>query len=260
MSIDIAIIDSGINPSHPHVQGVAGGVSFHLGDRGAIIEQASFEDRIGHGTAIAGIFREALPTARIWALKIFQDDLAASSRLLIAGLDWAIRKNMKVIHLSLGTEKERDRPPITRLCQKAHGKGLVITAAARGCDDSVYPARYDTVFGVYWDKGCKPGTIVFDPNHPIEFGAWGHPRPLPGLDQRHNFCGSSFAAAHVAAMIGQQLTTDRHADWDLIRETLAQKAAACQSGNDAPDPSRPHGQPANEKSIASGHASQADRR
>ncbi len=195
------------------------------------MEKDGFEDRIGHGTAIAGIFREALPAARIWALKIFQDDLSTSSRLLIAGLDWAIRANMKVIHLSLGTEREQDHQPIARLCQKAHRKGLIITAAARGCDDTVYPARVDTVIGVYWDKRCRPGTIIFDPKHPIEFGAWGHPRPLPGLDQRHNFCGSSFAAAHVSAMVGQHLTSDRHADWTRVKQTLTQKASACLWGH-----------------------------
>ena len=156
MSIDIAIIDSGINPTHPHVQGVAGGVSFDFNGKGRIIEKECFEDRIGHGTAIAGIFREALPTARIWALKVFQDDLTASSRLLLASLDWAVRADMKIIHLSLGTEREADHWPIEKLCQKAHQKGQLITAAARGCNDTVYPARLDTVIGTYWDKRCKP--------------------------------------------------------------------------------------------------------
>ncbi len=226
MSIDIAIIDSGINPSHPHVQGVAGGMRFDLGAQGEIIVKDDFEDRIGHGTAIAGIFREALPTARLWALKIFQDDLSASSKLLIAGLDWAIKANMKVIHLSLGTEKKQDRRPIAQLCQQAHCKGLILTAAARRRDDMVYPARVNTVIGVYWNKACKPGMVSFDPNHPIEFGACGYPRPLPGMDQRHNFCGSSFAAARVSAMIGQYLSSKRDADWAHVKQMLICKAIA----------------------------------
>jgi hypothetical protein len=227
MSIDIAIIDSGINPAHPHVQQVAGGVCFDFDDRGNIIKKDCFEDRIGHGTAIAGIFREILPAARIWAVKVFQNDLTASSSVLLAGLDWAIKANMKIIHLSLGTERESDRRPIKELCLKAHQKGIFITAAARGCDDTVYPARLDTVIGACWDKTCKPGTITYHPHHPIQFGAWGHPRPLPGLDQRHNFCGSSFAAAHVSAMIAQALASDRNADWAAVQQTLIQKALRC---------------------------------
>jgi len=241
MSIDIAIIDSGINSAHPHVQGVAGGVSFDFNGKGRLIVKDRFEDRIGHGTAIAGIFRKALPSARIWALKVFQDDLTASSRLLLAGLDWAIKANMTLIHLSLGTEREDDHRPIEKLCQEAHQKGLIITAAARECDDTVYPARVDTVIATYWDKACKPGTITYHPDHPIQFGAWGHPRPLPGLDQRHNFCGSSFAAAHVSAMAAKVLASDNTADWTLVKQTLIDEAIVWQCGNAHDDntPSHP---------------------
>ncbi len=32
MSIDIVIIDSGVNPWHSHVQGVAAGISFELAE------------------------------------------------------------------------------------------------------------------------------------------------------------------------------------------------------------------------------------
>ena len=227
MSIDIAIIDSGINPAHPHVQQVSGGVSFDLDDRGSIIKKDCFEDRIGHGTAIAGIFREVLPSACIWAVKVFQNDLTASSSVLLAALDWAIKANMKIIHLSLGTERKSDRRPIEELCLKAHQKSIFITAAARGRNDTVYPARLDTVIGACWDKTCEPGTITYHPHHPIQFGAWGHPRPLPGLDQRHNFCGSSFAAAHVSAMIAQALASDGNADWATLKQTLIRKALLC---------------------------------
>jgi hypothetical protein len=234
MSIDIAIIDSGINPGHPHVQRVAGGVSFEFDTRGEILETDRFEDRIGHGTAIAGIFREMLPAARIWAVKIFQDDLTASSRLLIAALDWAIKANMKVVHLSLGTEREDDRRTIEKLCQAAHQKRLIVTAAARSCDDTVVPARVDTVIGAYWNKACAPGTITHHPGHPIEFGAWGHPRPLPGLDQQHNFCGSSFAAAHVSARAARVLASEKNADLSAVKQTLIKKAMICRDGNDKP--------------------------
>ena len=220
MSIDIAIIDSGVNPSHPHVQGVAGGVGFDLDARGRIIASERFEDRIGHGTAIAGIFREALPTARIWAVKVFQDDLTASARVLLAGLKWAIEADMKIIHLSLGTEREADQRPIEKLCLKAHQKGLVITAAARGCDDTVYPARLDTVIGAFWDKQCKPGDITYHHCHPIQFGAWGQPRPLPGLDQKHNFSGSSFAVAHVSARAARILDADPQANPTEVKQEL----------------------------------------
>lgn len=224
MSIDIAIIDSGVNPSHPHVQGVAGGLTFALDPAGRPTATAGFEDRIGHGTAIAGIFKEKLPDARIWAVKIFQSDLTASSKLLFAALEWAIEADIKIIHLSLGTQRKQDRQPLARICQSAHQKGIIILAAARGYDDIVYPAVFKTVIGVYWNKTCGPGSTIFHPDNPIDFGAWGYPRPLPGLDQKHNFRGNSFAVATVSAKVAQILASDRDADLVKVMNKLIQDA------------------------------------
>ena len=220
MSIDIAIIDSGVNPSHPHVQGVAGGLTFVLDREGRPTATAGFDDRIGHGTAITGIFKEKLPSARIWAAKIFQSDLTASSKLFFAALNWAIDADMKIIHLSLGTEREQDRQPLARICQAAHQKGIIILAAARGYDDLVYPAVFKTVIGVYWKKTCKPGDMIFHPDNPIDFGTWGYPRPLPGLDPKHNFCGNSFAVAYVSVRVAQILTSHRDADLAMVMNKL----------------------------------------
>jgi subtilisin family serine protease len=220
LSSDIAIIDSGINPSHPHVRGVAGGLTFVFDGQGQPTMNAGFEDRIGHGTAIAGIFRKTLPDARLWAVKIFQSDLTASSKLFFAALQWAIEAEMKIIHLSLGTERKQDRRPLARLCQAAYRKGIIILAAARGYDDAVYPAVFQSVIGVYWNRTCESGAIIFHPDNPIQFGAWGYPRPLPGMDQKHNFRGSSFAVAHVSVKVAQILVSDRAAGLDDVMNKL----------------------------------------
>ena len=57
MSIKIAVIDSGINPGHSHVQGVAGGSSYHLEASGKVVAGADFRDDVGRGTAIAWVIR-----------------------------------------------------------------------------------------------------------------------------------------------------------------------------------------------------------
>jgi Subtilase family len=229
---DIAIIDSGANPAHPHVQGVAGGLTLELDSQGRPMATEGFEDRIGHGTAIAGIFREKLPAARVRVVKIFQSDLSASSQLLFAALEWAIEANMKIIHLSLGTEREQDRPSLERLCRSAHEKGIIILAAARGHDDVIYPAALKSVIGVYWDKTCERDGIIFHPDNPIEFGAWGYPRPLPGLDRKHNFCGSSFAVAHVSVRVARILEAHPTADSMRVKNELARDALTISSPTD----------------------------
>ncbi|MCP4695188.1 MAG: S8 family serine peptidase [Desulfobacterales bacterium] len=205
MSIEIAIIDSGINPSHPHVNGVAGGIGFRLDSTGEVVKDLNFADEIGHGTAIAGVIREKAPDARIYALKIFHEKLRAPSALLFAALDWAIGEKIKLIHLSLGVGREADRPSLSRSCRLAHENGTIIIASAGSPQDAVYPAALETVIGVCANQTCRPGAIIHHPHNPIEFGAHGRPRPLPGLPQEKNFTGSSFAAAHVTAKIAQIL-------------------------------------------------------
>ena len=101
MSIDIAIIDSGINPWHSHVQGVEGGTGFFLDQSGDVVENGDFMDELGHGTAIAGIIREKAPSAKLYAVKIFKNELEAPASLLFAALKWAIKRKMKIIYYLL---------------------------------------------------------------------------------------------------------------------------------------------------------------
>ena len=222
--LDIAVIDSGVNPRHSHVQGVAGGVSLLMDRSGVVVEDEDFCDEIGHGTAIAGLIREKVPRARLHAIKIFQKELRAPTEVLLAALQRAIRMRPKIIHLSLGTERREDRPELDRLCRDAHHKRIVIIASARAPDDEVYPAALGTVIGVYWNQQCEEGSLVYHPGKPVEFGAHGRPRPLPGMPQERNFSGSSFAAARVTAWAAQYLEQNPRAGSRWVKRMLRGQA------------------------------------
>ena len=224
MTIKIAIIDSGINPWHSHVQGVAGGISFHLQASGKVAEGADFSDELGHGTAIAGVIREKNSQARIYAVKIFHQILEAPAALLIEALQWAIRARVNIIHLSLGTEQQQHRLGLQQLCQDAFKKNIVIIAAARTSEDRVFPAVFDEVVGVYWNHDCENGSLLYHPEKTVEFGAYGRPRALPGMPQELNFSGSSFAAAHVTAMAADLLKPDPKAGVVWVKKMLREKA------------------------------------
>ena len=201
----IAVIDSGINPQHPHVGAVAGGLSFDLNPQGEVTTSEDFHDAIGHGTAIAGLIREKAPDAALYAIRIFHKTLKAPSSLLIAALEWAVRSDMEMVHLSLGTVHEEDGEVLRELCGCAYDKGVIIIAAARSPNDRIFPAVFETVIAAYHHPECDENTLVYHPEGPIEFGACGFPRPLPGLPRKLNFRGHSFAAAHVTARIARIL-------------------------------------------------------
>ncbi len=235
MSIDIVIIDSGVNPWHSHVQGVAGGISFAPADSpGDVVASDDYRDETGHGTAIAGIIREGVPRARLHAVRIFRRRLEAPMAVLEAALAWAVAERPKMIHLSLGTEREAYRPALDELCRRAFEQGTVIVAAARTPDDRVYPAVFDTVIGVCRARSCAgEGALIHYPGRPVEFGAWGRPRPLPGLPEEMNFQGSSFAAARVTALAARLLEEHPHHGTHGVREALKRMAAEEEITHDA---------------------------
>ena len=224
MSIDIIIIDSGVNAWHSHVQGVAGGISFDLDESGEVVSSDDYQDETGHGTAIAGVICESVPEARLHAVRIFRRELEAPMAVFRAALKWAVEKKPKMIHLSLGTEREEFRPPLEEICRQAYEQGTVIVAAARTPEDRVYPGVFDTVIGVCWDRACVDSTIVHKPGKQVEFGARGHPRSLPGLPDEMNFKGSSFAAARVTALAARLLEKQPEQGTEWVRQALKQVA------------------------------------
>jgi hypothetical protein len=221
MNLDIAVIDSGVNPEHSHVQGVSGGHGYILNSIGQIEKKHDFTDAIGHGTAICGILRQKAFFADLYVIKIFQYDLNASALSLIEAMTWAIAKQFKIIHLSLGVENEIIARDLKALCQKAHDQNTLILASAKGPDDKIYPAVFQTVIGVYWNHRCKSDEIIFHPDSRIEFGAHGWPRDISGMPRERNFRGNSFAVAHVTARVANIVKKypDKGLAW--IKERLA---------------------------------------
>lgn len=205
MAVTVAVIDSGINGSHPHVGGIVRGVTFSTTDDGAVVREDGGQDEIGHGTAIAGVIRLHAPASQLTALKIFKTDLTASMAALMAALEWSVSAGSRIIHLSLGTTQARYREPLRTVCRKAAAQNTLVVAAARSADDRIYPAVFDTVIGVYQDPACPPESLIHHPITPVNFGAHGQPRPIPGLPQARNFRGSSFAAAHVTGRVAAYL-------------------------------------------------------
>jgi len=220
MGIRVTLVDSGVNPWHSHVQGVEGGLSFRLSDSGRVEESDDYRDELGHGTAIAGVIRERAPNIQLQAFKIFHRELLAPAQVLLAALERAVRIDSKIIHLSLGTEQPGSREALARICGEADRRDIVIVASARGPEDEVFPACFDSVIGVYWNSACEEGSLVHHPGKPIEFGAYGRPRPIPGLPQEQNLKGNSFAAARVTALVAAYLCECPSAGSASVRDML----------------------------------------
>src|SRR5262249_35069486 len=64
--VRLAVIDSALNPAHPHINGIAGDVE--ITTQG---ETPNYTDRLGHGAAVPAAIAEKAREAQLYALKVF---------------------------------------------------------------------------------------------------------------------------------------------------------------------------------------------
>jgi len=205
--VSIAAIDSGINPNHPHVGPVAGGVSIT-----AEGTDPSFLDLLGHGTAVAGAIREKAPGADLFAVKVFDRVLSTSGAILLRALDWCIEREMDFINLSLGTSNAAYQSLFEDRVQRARSLGLTIVAAYEVNGRPALPGALEGVVGVLLEPACPRDRLYrVDRAGRTLLAASGYPRAIPGVPQERNLQGISFAVANVTGLLaaGWQDCTQR---------------------------------------------------
>jgi hypothetical protein len=199
----IAVIDSGVHARHPHVNGVAGGVSIAPDGR----EEADYVDRLGHGTAVTAVIREKAPEAGIFAVKVFHDSLATRIQSLLRALDWSARNGMHLINLSLGTDNPKHEAVLRATVDQLVGQGIKLIAAHEDSGVRWLPGSLAGVVPVVLDWDCprdeyRTSTL---PDGRTLYHASGFPRPIPGVAKERNLKGISFAVANVTGLIAREL-------------------------------------------------------
>ena len=228
--IRVAVLDSGVNAHHSHVQSIAGGVHITCHEDGSIACDDDIRDLLGHGTAIAGVIRAKVPKADLYAVRVFDRELRTHTSVVAAGIDWAVEHDMHVVNISLGTEQDAHRDVLQRACNQAAEHGLVLVAAADPKEEVWFPASLEGVIAVAGDDGCEWDEHMYCPDGGIPFRAHPSPRPLPGRPQRFNLRGHSFAAAHITGRIADLLqSTPGAANEEVVELLIAEAKAAGQS-------------------------------
>jgi subtilisin family serine protease len=198
----IAVIDSGVHAQHPHVNGVAGGVSITPDGR----EETEYIDRLGHGTAVTAVIREKAPEAEIYAVKVFHDSLATRIESLVHALDWSARNGMHLINLSLGTDNPQHEAVLGAAVERLAGQGIKLIAAYEDSSVRWLPGSIAGVLPVVLDWDCPRDSYRTSmlPDGRTLYHASGFPRPIPGVAPERNLKGISFAVANVTGLIARE--------------------------------------------------------
>jgi subtilisin family serine protease len=209
--VKVAVIDSGVDGSHPDIGGaLRGGVSVEVDPEapgGVRLEEGPHDDRYGHGTACAAIIRRAAPDAELYSVRVLGPTLKGTGSAFAAGLRWALDHGMQVCNLSLSTRSRDHFATLHELADHAYFQRSMLVCAINNVDAPSYPSQYASVFSCAARAGHDPFSFAYNPRPPVEFGA-------PGLDVevawlnggRMRATGNSFAAPHIAGLVARTLS------------------------------------------------------
>jgi serine protease len=160
----VAVIDTGVDPSHPDLEGRL------LPGKDFVDDDDDASDQNGHGTLIAGIIGASTgngvgvsataPSTRILPVRALDADGTGTTSDVVDGIEWALGQGADVINLSLAQESEAgvlgsnilaDRS-VDRAIKDASRRGAVVVIAAGNDHDG---GRAQTAY-----DATSPGAIV----------------------------------------------------------------------------------------------------
>ncbi len=218
--IRIAVIDSGIELSHPGSAGLRliDDLAFDLTSEGVVKRSPGWGiDQFGHGTAVAHVIRKIAPEAQIGSFRVLDQRLSSKFQIIREAAALAVDLGYHIINCSFGS-----RADITKI---EHFKPWVDTAYRRGvhvvsaCDNddfrsAEWPGYFPSVITVNMAK-TESDDLFFRWDQPtgdfgshlVEFAARGVDMELPWKGGRWSKkTGSSFAAPHVAGILARLLS------------------------------------------------------
>jgi subtilisin len=209
--VTVAVIDSGIDTTHPELSGrVVESVEARLDGKRVVFDPSDAGDSAGHGTACAGIIAGIAPDARFCSIKVLGAGGLGDGHAFLAGLEWAINRRFKVINLSLGTTKPQFFAPLHDLLDRAYQAGCIVVAAANNLPQPSFPSVFSSsLISVIKSNEKDPLKFGFEFGEIIELTA-------PGVNVRaawpggghKNLTGNSFACPHIAGIVALLLEKD----------------------------------------------------
>lgn len=237
--VKVAVIDSGVDAGHPALEGrVSGYVDITEGPDGALVyDTEPHEDTYGHGTACAGIIRSFAPECDIYSVKVLGPKLAGRGSIFAAGLRWAIENGMHVCNLSLSTSKKRFFGMLHELADQAYFANVMLVASANNLPVVSYPAMYASVFSVASHNVQDPYVFYYNPDPPVEFGAYGIDVRVAWSDKGwHTATGNSFATPHITGLVAKIL--GKHPNMTIFQMKAALRALSANVAR-GPETTRP---------------------
>ncbi len=250
-SVVVAVLDTGIDASHPEFAGrlVAGfdaltGVADTAGDLGPT------NDDEGHGTHVAGTIAAAAnnalgiagiaPNVSIMPVKILDNSGTGDFRDMVAGINWAVAHGARIITMSLGgTLDPLGVAAVQPTFDAAYAAGAVLVAASGNDGTAVdqYPCNFVHVICV--GSATRDGSAVstFSTRSPaVALVAPGESVISTLPSGRYGYgTGTSMATPHVTGAVALLRSIDPAIGVDQVFADLTRTARPLVPGGRNPD-------------------------
>ena len=209
--VTVAIVDSGVEGSHPSVGGrLQRSVRVEIdGDGDPYVTEDEPIDVVGHGTACAGLIHALAPEADLVSVRVLGANNRGRGLAFARGLDWVIEEGIAIANLSLASRRDELFATFHDLADRAYFGNTLLIGAATNAQGTAYPGLFASVVSVAAHDVPDPWTFFHNPRPPVEFGAWGVNVPVAWQGGgRIVATGNSFATANLAGLAA--LVRSRH--------------------------------------------------
>jgi len=192
--ITIAVIDSGVNFDHPHLN--VRGTSFEVyrDEDGAIeARKGPVRDQYGHGTCCTALIHFLAPAAALIAVKVTAEASTTDADRLAYGIETAVRNGADIVCVPMATQT-RLRLGLDQAVSDAVAQNSLVVAADPGFELAL-PAHCPGALAV---QACDGVDVEISNGNVVADGAARPFGPKPG-----NFAGPSLSAARAAAAMAR---------------------------------------------------------
>ena len=202
--VSVAIVDSGVDASHPDLDGsIASLVEARFDGKRIVFDRSESGDSAGHGTACASLVLKVAPRAKIHSIKVLGAGGMGDGQAFLAGFEYAIKSGCRVINLSLGTTKPQFFSPLHDLLDRAYQAGCIVVAAANNLPQPSFPSVFSSsLVAVSKNDGKDSFKFGFRYGETIELTAPGVNVRTAWLNKGYkNLTGNSFACPHISGIV-----------------------------------------------------------
>ncbi len=233
--VTVAIVDTGIWPSHPVLAGRISPAGFDFVDNDADPTEPATGPSAGHGTFIAGIVSLVAPDATILPLRAMDVTGRGNAFAITNAIIYAVNHGAKVINLSLGMVDKSDA--IDDAIDFAAANNVVVFVSAGNKnrrEPPQFPANESKVAAVAAvdDSDVKAGFSNYGPYVSVSAPGVNLYSAFPG-DTFATWSGTSFAAPVVAGQAALLLSAQPTLPFDVVIKKIKDTSVSIDALNPA---------------------------